>query len=330
MASPGLTELVTTTLRNRTRIISNSVLDNNAILMKLNERGNVRPFDGGRTIVEPVFYADNSTYQHYSGYDVLNITPSDVITAAEFDIKQVAVAVSMSGTEMIQNSGKEAIINWLGARMQNAEDSMKNGLASDMYSTGSASGGKQIGGLQLLVADSPGTGIVGGINRLTWNFWRNIAFDATTDGGAPVTAANIQSYMQTVGVQVVRGADKTDLIIADNNYYNAYINSLTAIQRISSDGNSKGVGAGFPSVKWYGTGANCDVVLDGGVGGNCPTNHMYFLNTKYLFLRPYSGRDMEMLGEDRFSVNQDAMVRLIGWAGNMTTSSPKFCAVLFD
>jgi len=329
MASPGLTELVTTTLRNRTRTIANSVLDNNAILKKLNQRGNVRPFDGGRTIVEPVFYADNSTYQRYSGYDVLDITPSDVITAAEYDIKQVAVAVSMSGTEMIQNSGKEAIIDWLGARMQNAEDSMKNGLSADMYSNGTASGGKQIGGLQLLVADSPGSGIVGGINRLTWSFWRNYAFDATTNGGAPVTAANIQSYMQTVGSNIVRGSDVPDLIIADNNYFNAYNSSLQAIQRISSTGNTT-AGAGFPSLKWYGIGADCDVVLDGGVGGNCPTNHMYFLNTKYLFLRPYSGRDMEVLGDDRYSVNQDAMVRLIGWAGNMSTSSPKFQAVLFD
>ena len=121
MASPGLTELVTTTLRNRTRKLADNYTTNNALLMRLRERENVVPFDGGRTIVEELFYAENATYTRYSGYDILNITPQDVITAAEFDIKQVAVSVSMSGTEQIQNSGKERVIDWLAARVENAE-----------------------------------------------------------------------------------------------------------------------------------------------------------------------------------------------------------------
>jgi hypothetical protein len=44
-------------------------------------------------------------------------------------------------------------------------------------------------------------------------------------------------------------------------------------------------------------------------------------NTKYIFWRPHARRNMVPLDPDRFSVNQDAMVRLIGWAGNMTLSN---------
>lgn len=326
MASPGLTELVTTTLRNRTKKLADNVTKNNALLMRLRERDNVVPFDGGRTIVEELFYAENSTYTRYSGYDNLNIMPQDVITAAEFDIKQVAVSVSMSGTEQIQNSGKERVIDWLAARVENAEQSMANGLSSDVYSTGTASGGKQIGGLQLIVADTP-TNVVGGIDANTWTFWRNISYDATTDGGAPVTAANIQTYMDKVVVQIVRGKDRPDLVIADNNYYTAYLQSLQAIQRISS---TSMAGSGFTSLKYFGAGMDSDVVLDGGIGGGCPTNHMYFLNTSYIRLRPYSDRDMTVLGDDRYSVNQDAMVRIIGWAGNMTCRGREFQAILKD
>lgn len=326
MASPGLTEVVTTSLRNRTRQLADNVSNNNALLYKLQKRGNVVPFDGGRSIVEELFYADNGTYTRYSGYDLINITPQDVITAAEFDIKQVAVSVSMSGLEQIQNSGKERVIDWLGARIENAEDSMANGMAADVYSAGTASGGKQIGGLQLLVADTP-TNTVGGIDRATWTFWRNISYDATTDGGAAVTSANIQRYMNRVAGQIVRNTDRPDLIIADNNYYTAYLESLQAIQRIQS---TDMAAAGFTALKYYGMGGDADVVLDGGIGGNCPTNHMYFLNTKYIRLRPFSGRNMDVLGDDRYSVNQDAMVRLIGWAGNMTLRGGKFQAVLKD
>jgi hypothetical protein len=55
---------------------------------------------------------------------------------------------------------------------------------------------------------------------------------------------------------------------------------------------------------------------------------MYFLNTKYIFWRPHSARNMVPLDPDRFSVNQDAMIRLIGWAGNMTVSNSFLQGVL--
>ena len=64
-----------------------------------------------------------------------------------------------------------------------------------------------------------------------------------------------------------------------------------------------------------------DVVLDGGRGGNCPANHMYMLNTDYIYYRPHEDRNMVPLDPDRYSVNQDATVKLIGWAGNMTMAN---------
>jgi hypothetical protein len=94
MASPNLSEIVTTTLRSRTGKLADNVTRNNALLARLRERGNVKPFSGGRTIVEEIEYAQNGTYKRYSGYEVLNIAPSDVFTAAEYPIRQSAVAVS--------------------------------------------------------------------------------------------------------------------------------------------------------------------------------------------------------------------------------------------
>jgi len=323
MASPNLSEIVATTLRNRSKTLADNVTNNNALLFRLNERGNVKPFSGGRTIVEELFYAENSTYQRYQGYDVLNVSPSDVITAAEYDIKQVAVSVSISGLEQLQNSGSEALIDLLEARIENAESTMENNLASDCYSDGTADGGKQIGGLQLLVADSPTTGTVGGINRATWSFWRNVAFDATTDGGAAADSTNIQSYMNRTWRQLVRGKDAPDLLIGDNNYWTHYLESLQAIQRITND---KLAQAGFQNLKYMGA----DFVMDGGIGGACPTNHIYFLNTKYIRLRPHRDRNMEVIGGDRVPVNQDAMVRLVGWAGNMTLRAGRYQGVLKD
>ena len=321
MPSPGLNEIATTTLRNRTGKLADNMLKNNALLRELKKKGNVKPVDGGRTIVQELEYAENSTYKRYSGYETLNISPSDVFTAAEFDFKQAAVAVSISGLEELQNSGEEQIINLLGARIKNAEKTMMNNIAGDCYSDGTADGGKQIGGLQLLVSKTPTTGTVGGIDRATWTFWRNRA----TVSGTAASATNIQDRMNTMALSLVRGTDRTNLIVADTNYYQFYLNSLQAIQRISSTDDG---GAGFESLKYYGAGASCNVVLDGGVGGFCPTNTMYFLNTDYIHFRPHSKRNMTPLGDERYAVNQDAMVKLIAFAGNMTLSNASLQGVL--
>jgi hypothetical protein len=92
----------------------------------------------------------------------LNIAPSDVFTAAQYPIAQAAVAVSINGLEMLQNSGKEKMIDLLESRIGNAERTFQNNLSNDAYSNGTADGGKQVGGLQLLVADTPTSGTIGG------------------------------------------------------------------------------------------------------------------------------------------------------------------------
>lgn len=311
--SSTMTEIVTTTLRNRTGKLADNVTKNNALLNRLKKKGKVKTVSGGRTIVQELEYAENGTYKRYSGYEALNISPSDVFTGAEYNYAQAAVAVSISGLEMIQNSGEEAIIDLLESRIGNAERTLTNNIAIDCYSDGTADGGRQIGGLQLLVP-AVNTNTVGGINAGTYTFWQNIAYSSLTNGGAAASAAVMQRYMNSVYVQLVRGADKPDLIVADNNYWRFYLESLQAILRVT-DGET--ADAGFPTIKYM----TSDVVLDGGFGGGAPANSMYFLNTDYIFFRPHVDRFFAPLGDDRFAVNQDAMVKLVGFAGNMTVSN---------
>lgn len=321
MTSPNLGEIVTTTLRNRSGALQDNTTKNNALLSRLKQKGRIKPVDGGRTIVEEMDYAENATFMWYSGYDQLNVSPSDVITAAEFNFAQAAVAVSMSGLEDLQNSGKEQVIDLLEGRIENAMRTMANNVAVGVYSDGTGFGGRQIGGLQLLIADNPATGTVGGINRANWVFFRNQKFAGVADGGAAVSATNIQSYMNQLWLRCCRGADKPDLIIADNSYFNFYWSSLQAIQRINSDNQGS---AGFTSLKYM----NADVVFDGGIGGGCPASHMYFLNSDYIKYRPHRRRNMVPIGGERMSTNQDAMVKLVGFAGNMTLCNALLQGVL--
>lgn len=320
MASPNLSEIITTTLRNRTGKLADNVTDNNAILYRLKQRGRTKPAAGGRTLVQELAYQENSTFMWYSGYDTLDVSATDVMSAAEFDWKQAAVAVTISGLEQLQNAGKEKILDLMESRIDIAEKTMMNKISLGCYADGTGNGGKEIGGLQHLVADSPATGTVGGINRATWAFWKNYSRDSS-DNSVTLSKDTIQSEMNIVYTNLVRGTDRPDLIVTDNTVWLYYLSSLQAIQRITNDSMAS---AGFTNLKYM----DADVVLDGGQGGNCPSAHMYFLNSDYLHYRPHSDRNMVVLGGERMNTNQDAVVKLIGWAGNMTASNCSLQGVL--
>jgi hypothetical protein len=304
MASPNLSEIVTTTLRNRSRTLSDNVSNHNALLRRLRENGNQTSVTG-RDIVRELEYADNGTVQFYSGYETLDVSPSDVLSAAVFDYKQLAGNVTISGLEQVKNSGTEAIINLLEARINVLEKSLMNSLSTSLYSDGTGTSGKEVGGLQLLVADA-GTGTVGGINSSTFTFWQNVQTTATSSA---FSVANVQSDMNTIYLSLVRGADSPDLVMAGTNAYTAFLGSLQAIQRITSDDMAN---SGFTSLQYL----NSDVVFD----SSCNTNRMYFLNTDYLRLEVAASRDF-VPGEAKMSVNQDAMVTPMFWSGNLTCSN---------
>jgi len=329
-ANSAISDIIATTIQSRSGELGDNVLNNNALLMMLRERGNVKPFGGGNVILEEIMYTDTTTQNanSYSGYEVLNISPNSPITAAQFSIQQYYAAVTISGLEMLQNSSKEAIIDLLDSRMDVAEKQLVNRIAADIYLDGTGNAGKNITGLAAAVPDSPTSGTYGGISRSTWTFWQSQVFSGTTNGGAAVSAGNIIQYMTQLALKTVRGRDRANLFVADNNYYSYYINALQAIQRVQSEGNTKLVGAGFPSVKFYGGGIAADVVLDGGIGANATANHMWALNTDYIYFRPHRDRNFVPIGGERQVVNQDAIVKLIGWAGNMTSKGPQFSGVL--
>jgi hypothetical protein len=323
MPSPNLNEIVTSTLRNRSGEAVDNFTKNNALLSKMKSSGSIKPVSGGRTIVQELEYAENGTYQRYAGAQLLNISPSDVFTAAEFDWKQAAVAVTWNGLEIdVQNTGASQVIDLMEGRISNAEKTFDNNLNYDMYSNGTADGGLQIGGVQLLIADAPTSGVVGGIDRAQWAFWRNQVFAGVANGGAAVSATTIQGYMNQLWLSTKRGPDTIDFIIADNNYFQFYWSSLQAMQRITRNGDQSAA-AGFRSLDYMGA----DVVPDGAIGAACPANHLYMLNTNYIKYRPSSRRNRVPL-ETVNSINQDASVKLIVWAGNMTLSNAQLHGVL--
>ena len=313
-ANSAITDIIATTIQSRSGELADNLTQNNAILQRLNSKGNVRPFSGGNVILEEIMYNDPNTNNanSYSGYEVLNISPDSPISAAQYKIAQYADSVTMSGLEMLQNSSKEAIIDLLDGRMQVSEARLLNRISGDLYGDGTGNGAKNLDGLAAAVSATPTTGTYGGINRANWTFWQNQITTGAT------SASTILAAMTSASIKQIRGTDKADLIVAGNTLYTYYVGALQAIQRIASEESGA---SGFASLKFYGGGTSADVVLGGGYGAQETATYMYMLNTNYISFRPHKERNFVHIGGERQSINQDAIVKLYGWAGNLTTSN---------
>jgi hypothetical protein len=326
MASPNttFTELVSTTFRNHNTEIKDNISKNNALLAYLSRSGRTRKEDGGLSIVAPLDYAANSTYQRYSGFDVLNVSQSDVISAAEFPWKQIAVNVVADGLTMRINKGQSRLINLVKARIKNSIRTFKNNFSADVYSDGTLT--NQVNGLQALVADA-GTGTVGGIDSAAFPFWQNAVQSAAAplQGGGAITlsATTFESFLLGAWLNQVRGDDKPNLIVLSNDYFTFFELSQVSLKRYVEEG-AGAVNAGFTSMKYK----DATVIFDGGSG--IPASHGYMLNTDYFELVVHEDADMTPLdGEGGVRpYNQDGTVIPVIWQGNLVTSNRRLQLVL--
>jgi hypothetical protein len=314
LSFPNVTDLVATTIEYRQGEIRDNVTKNNAFLRHLEKKGNTKEFSGGTQIFEEISFQANPNAGWYSGYDPLPTAAADVISAAAYQIKQAACPVTVSGLELLQNASKEKVIDLVDGRMKVAEASMYNLLGQGVYSDGTGNSGKQITGLDAALAITP-TNTYGNINRTTWAFWANQVRTA----GATITAATVQTEMNAMWASLIRGKDKPHIAIMDSFWWQTYVASLQAIQRFTE---SKEADLGFPTIKFM----NTDCVLDGGIGGFATLKTCYWINSDYFYYRPHSQRNMVPLSpEKRYAINQDAVVQILAWAGNITAAGTQFC-----
>lgn len=312
-AFPNVSDIVATTIEKRSKKIQDNVTLNNGLLAYIKDKGNVREISGGTVIFEELSFQENGNAGWYSGYDLLPVAAQDVLSAAQFDIKQAAVPVTISGLDELKNDGPEQMIDLMSGRLDVAESTMMNLIAAGMYSDGTGAGGKQLVGLDLAVPVTPTTGTYGGIDRAVWQFWRS---KSTTI--ASVTAATVQPAMNAMWASLIRGMDRPNLLLMDTLWWTQYLASLQALQRFTQAETGR---LGFPTIKFM----DADCVLDGGIGGFAAARTCFFLNTKFLFYRPHRRRNMVPLSPNRrYAVNQDAEVQILAFAGNMTSSGAQY------
>lgn len=264
-----------------------------------------KPAPGGTKLVQPLIYAQNNSRGSFSGYDTLDIAPSDEITAAEYEWKNLYVTITISDDEVDMNRGDLAVLNLLDSKMKVAQQSLSDMFAEQLWGDGTGNGGKDITGILAAVDDGTNVANYGGIDRTQYSFWRS---QVNNNGGVdtPLTLSMVNSMI----TRCTDGADKPSVIVTTPELWDKLWELLQAQQRYQA---TQTADTGFDEIKFRGISVFYD--------RKCPVNTMWFFNTNYLTLRPHvSYKNFKTSGWKR-PINQAAAVNQIFWKGNLCSSN---------
>jgi len=294
-ANSNFDNLLTTTLANYRKTLTDNVFTARPLTYALMEKGRIRMLNGGTKIVEPLIYGLNSTVGSYSGYDSIALTPQEGISAAEFEWRQYAASISISGMEEAKNNGDQEIINLLEAKIMQAEESMREGFNTMFFGDGTGNSSKNWNGLGNLV-ESGNT--VGGIDSSTYTWWKSYEENTAT----ALTLAQMATAYNSVSV----GNDHPDTLLTTQTLFEKYEALLQPNLRYTD---TKTADAGFQNLLFKAA----PVMYDTG----CTAGTFFFLNSKYLTLVGHSDK---WFSQTAFISPEDTDARyaLIMCYGNLT------------
>lgn len=297
--------ILSTTLANYRDQLTDNIFTARPLTYHLMNKGRIRMLNGGTKIVEPLIYGQNSTVAPYSGYDTISLTPQTGISAAEFEWKQYAASIAISGIEEAKNNGEQEIINLLEAKIMQAEESMREGFnqmffgnGTDTLGAGGTDSGKSWNGLGNLI-ESGNT--VGGINSASGqgnDWWRS--YEENTAGA--LTLAQMATAYNSVSV----GNDHPDMVLTTQTLFEKYESLLQPQVRYTDTATAN---AGFQNLLFKAAPVTYDV--------HAPAGNMFFVNSKYMSLVGHSGKwfsNTEFVRPE----NMDARYALIMCYGNLT------------
>lgn len=294
--------LLSTTLANYRDKLTDNVFTARPLTYWLSDKGRIRTESGGTKLVEQLIYGQNDTVKSYSGYETMSLTPQEGISAAEYDWKQYAASIAISGIEEAKNNGEHAIIDLLEAKIMQAEESMREGFNQMFFANGTGNSGKDWNGLGNLVDD---TVAVGGIDPAVSgnDFWKSYVEDTA---GA-LSLLDMATAYNSVSV----GNDHPDMVLTTQTLFEKYESLLQPQLRYTD---TKTADAGFQNLLFKSAPVMYDV--------HAPAGTMFFLNSKYLKLVGHSDKWFSQTDFVR-PENQDARFALIMCYGNLVVSNRK-------
>ena len=295
-------EILSTTLKNYVPKLTDNIFSARPLFYALTNGQTIRRISGGAKIVVPVIYGTNSTAGSYSGTDTIDTTAQTGISAAEYDWKQYAATVTISGVEEAKNNGEAQIIDLLEGKIFQTQETIIENMNTMLFGNGTGNSNKDWLGLSALVGS---TGSPGGIDATDADnsWWRSAV---TNQGSSAITLASMATLYNNCSV----GNDQPTIGITGQNQYEAYEALLVDQIRYTDTDMADG---GFQNLLFKG----CPLTFDGTLAGE---GKLYFLNTKYLQLVAHSDVWFKPTPFVR-PTNQDAVYSQLLCYGELTTSN---------
>lgn len=269
--------------------------------------------EGGDTIRPHIKYKQADNRGSYSKYDTLNITPQDTRTAAEFRMKQLYASIVFNGYEEAADKGELAVHKLVANAVDDAEATLKDLFAQQVFGNGTGNTGKDLTGLAAFIDDGAAVGTYGNIDRATNPFWK--AYVKKSANSSVLSLA----HMREVFTKCVRGGieNKPDFIVTDLATWIKYaelIDGKTNIQQPLGKIGQEFANLGFTQLSFMGV----PVVYD----EYCPANTMYFINSNTFQLWGKPGRIFQP-SELVKPADQDAKIGQIFFAGEFVGVEPR-------
>ena len=295
-------EILSTTLKNYVPKLTDNIFSARPLFYALTNGQTIRRISGGAKIVVPVIYGTNSTAGSYSGTDTIDTTAQTGISAAEYDWKQYAATVTISGVEEAKNNGEAQIIDLLEGKIFQTQETIIENMNTMLFGNGTGNSNKDWLGLSALVGS---TGSPGGIDATDADnsWWRSAV---TNQGSAAITLASMATLYNNCSV----GNDQPTIGITGQNQYEAYEALLVDQIRYTDTDMADG---GFQNLLFKG----CPLTFDGTLAGE---GKLFLLNTKYLQLVAHSDVWFKPTPFVR-PTNQDAVYSQLLCYGELTTSN---------
>lgn len=284
----------------------------------LRSKGRVEYKRGGDRILVPVMYAKSTNAKSYSGFDVLSTTPQDNFTTAEFQWKQSADSIVISGRELRAINGPGQVKDLLQARTENVELSLMDELNRQAYLDGTGNSSKDLLGLQASHAVAPTTGTYGGLARSN-AWWQN--YQASVGS----FAANGIKAMRTAWRKISQGRRSgiSDLILTTSDAYGFYEAALEPKQEYQMVKSGVRGEAGFGPLTFKGI----PIEFDENAPLISSNDIQWWLNSRYLKLIVHPDADLRPTAF-KTPPGQDASVAQILFQGEMISNNLRHQGVL--
>lgn len=260
--------------------------------------------------------------------DKIQITPKEMLNSAVFPWARVVSMFSLTGTELMYNSGEEEVIDLLEFHIDSAEKSVREAFEAGVVGDGTADGGRQMVGFGGAIPIVTNTGVYGGINRANVPEWRTSTFDIPAGDVTGITSWDSTTALRVISdlaLRRSRNSNYPDLFIFDANSWAAVEAAFVAHQRIVTR-SERMERLGLPGYS-YNTGAGVvDLVPAAGVGTVMPSDTFFGIDTKSMSIYEFPGHAFVPFhdGQGMRPINQDAIAQGITWSGQLVLENPLF------